>query len=238
MKEKILLYYNNFRSFALIHMFLLIIFSAAISILLKNKRKNNILNKVINAIYLSSMITLIVSIMIPIFMIYTNFKSNSVNVDSTEYFSVLASALPQYYTPYFVPYSDNDWILYMIRDKCPVVYSFGGIYSVDVYRSNNIFIRGGHFSYLPFILADLRLSNPSEYQKFVSRYPYLKEFELPSIFCLQIPTENHTEKSILAGIEILKQNSLSFSRVINKIEADKPILETKFYKVYFIKIDN
>jgi len=237
MKEKILLCYNNFRSFALMHIFSLIIFSVAISILLKNKRKNNILNKMISIIYLSSMITLIIAIAFSIFMIHLNLRSNSVNVDSTEYFSVLASALPQYYTSYSVPYSDNDRIIYMIQDKCPAIYSFGGIYSIDVYRSSKIFIRGGHFSYLPFILADLRLSNPSEYQKFISRYPYLKEFELPSMFCLQIPTENHTEKSILAGIEVLKQNSPSFSRVINEIEADKPTLETKFYKVYFIEID-
>ena len=235
MKEKILLCYNNFRSFALMHIFSLIIFSVAISILLKNKRKNNILNKMISIIYLSSMITLIIAIVFLIFMIHLNLRSNSVNVDSTEYFPVLASALPQYYTSYFVSYSDNDRIIYIIGNKCPVIYSFGGIYSIDVYKSNKIINRGGHFSYLPFILADFRLSNPSEYQKFVSRYPYLKEFELPSIFCLQIPTENHAEKSILAGIEVLKQNSPSFSRVISKIEADKPILETKFYKIYFIK---
>lgn len=236
MKERVLLSYNNFGPLALTHIILLTIPLILFLIVYQNKSKGYLSSETIDIVYQSSMLALIIVVMLPIAMLYLSTNNISLNVDSTEYNSVLASALPQYYSSYYVSYSENDRIFHEIRDKCPMIYSFGGIYSLNTYSSAKIFLRAGHFSFLPFMLADLNLTNPSQYQNLVSRYPYLKGFELPSSFCLQVPTENHPEKSVWIGIKVLEQNSPSFSRIMNKLVNDKPIMETEYYRVYYIKI--
>jgi hypothetical protein len=262
MKEKILLAYNRFQIMEFSGLIIIVSIIATFIIdfsdkLLSRKKILVIVNicsmkrtiryrrsialspgRAAAAVYCIAATAFTLVLLYPIFRLHWALGSMVLDTDTTCYFLIVNKFFPEFFSEYFVSYYENDEILGKILNVCPFIYSFGGIYSVDMYRSGVVLIRGGHFSYLPLILSDLKYLNESEYKNIIERYKFLEAFHMPKVLCIQIPTENHAEKTILTMIKFLKQNSPSFSSIINKLEADKPILETKFYKVYFIKMDN
>ncbi|MGC9079837.1 MAG: hypothetical protein ACP5G1_03815, partial [Nanopusillaceae archaeon] len=75
-----------------------------------------------------------------------------VNVNSSVYNLQLHHLYPKFYSNYFVSYYENDILFNKVMHFCNFTYSIGGIYNYKILENNNIMIRGGHFSYLPFIL--------------------------------------------------------------------------------------
>jgi hypothetical protein len=155
--------------------------------------------------------------------------------DSTEYNCLVHALFPKFYDEYFKSYCENDAILIDISRKCRYVYSIGGIYAPSVLYISNItvFIRGGHISFLPFILYDLKLHNLTSYYYIVNKYSYLKAFLFPSNLCFQIASPNHKEFAFIKTIETLNRTSISFSIIYsNIIKNPKPIGVYNYYIIY------
>jgi hypothetical protein len=155
--------------------------------------------------------------------------------DSTEYNCLVHALFPKFYDEYFKSYCENDAILIDISRKCRYVYSIGGIYAPSaLYISNiTVFIRGGHISFLPFILYDLKLHNLTGHYYIVNKYSYLKAFLFPSDFCFQIASPNHKEFAFIKIIRTLNRTSISFSIIYsNAIKNPMPIGVYNYYIVY------
>ncbi|MGC8870374.1 MAG: hypothetical protein ACP5PT_04705 [Brevinematia bacterium] len=246
-KEKILLAYNTYQFFTITLVSLLVIITLIVSkltpmviiVLKMNIVKKTVkikvdVAKVVHYTYLSVLCIFIFIILLPVFNIIKVY--GFVDTDSSNYNLLLHKLFPEYYPQYFVSYYENDDIFMRVSSTCPIIYSIGGIYSVEAYSSGKILIRGGHFPYLPFILSDINISNITAYSLVLKRYPFLRNFELPREFCLQIPSEEHREISFRALLSDLIKNSPSFYKVSKELTKNNVILISKFYKVYKVKI--
>jgi len=254
MKEKILLTYNGFQEKSLSTIAMLVIVTLFFIMLdklaLLNRKilfnihvQKNIkfsitlsCTKIITMMYYIAAIIFFLTLLYPIVKLHLMLNMFTVDTDSTYYNFILNKFFPEFFSYYFVSYYENDEILSKVPHTCFFIYSFGGIYSVTSYRSRLVLIRGGHFGYLPLILADLKFLNKSNYKFIIQKYLFLNTFELPNIICVQIPRETHAEKSILPGLTELAKCSPIFLRMWHVIENEKPILETQFYRVYLVKL--
>ncbi|MEM1645990.1 MAG: hypothetical protein QXL96_09030 [Ignisphaera sp.] len=231
MKERILLYFlhNDFISYLIT---ISVIIYAIIKYLLRRFR-------IISLGYLTRILSALVLILLTLLASFSTFSAfrlifTGVSPDSTMYPCKLREVYPQYLDVYFESYCDNDMLLFQAQGRCKFLYIIGGISSMPP-RNITLMIRGGHLSYLPFILGDLILSNYSAYQKLVSKYHFLTKFTFPRSFCLQVPNFNHSEKTFLAGIATLAEQS-PFARLVFNPDNNTVLVRGQHYTIYMVNL--
>jgi hypothetical protein len=170
-----------------------------------------------------------------IYPIIINAHSLPFFTDSSQYNCLLNDLFPELYTTYFRSYCENDFILINISRSCHFIYSIGGIYAPSAFYITNatVLIRGGHVSLLPFILGDIKMTNSTIYYYIINKYTFLKAFELPSNFCLQLVSQNHKEYAFIEMIKTLNQTSKSFSIIYNDVLKNPKPLATYYYYVIY-----
>jgi hypothetical protein len=237
MKEHFLLAYMN--NLYIYHMLLLTIIIMGF-IFLRGKSVLNIINKIIDVtLYL---LLLIISMLLLFYCV--SLIPYAVRLpyftDSTEYNCVLHNVYPSHFSVYFTSYCENDNILINISNICPLLYSIGGIYSPgSIYTAKiPVVIRGGHLSFIPFILNDIKLYNYTIFIITLHRLQFLKEYLLPDSYCLQVPLLSHREGAFYLLINELKTVSPSFSILYSFIYSVNPYREFNYYSIYIIKNTN
>ena len=232
MKEKLILnYLNSLHIYHMVSLGFLFMLFYYLPLSINNYKINFIFQLVLYLFILS------ISVIILIFVYPLVVTSYSLKffTDSTEYNCLVHVLFPKLYNEYFMSYCENDAILIDISHKCQYVYSIGGIYAPSVLYISNItvFIRGGHISFLPFILYDVKFHNLTSYYSIVNKYSYLKAFQFPSNLCFQIVLPNHKEYAFMKTIETLNRTSISFSIIYSTIIINpKPIGVYNYYIIY------
>jgi hypothetical protein len=232
MKERLILnYLNNLYIYHMLAIGVLLLLSFLPPLYIDTYKIHQFLRLII---YISiSIITIL--ILTFIYPIIINAHSLPFFTDSSQYNCLLNDLFPKFYTTYYRSYCENDFILINISRSCHFIYSIGGIYAPSVFYITNVtvLIRGGHISFLPFILGDIRMTNSSAYYYITNRYTFLKAFELPSNFCLQLVSQNHKEYGFIEMIRTLNQTSKIFSMIYKGLFKDSKHLATYYYYVIY-----